>query len=698
MPKTYKIHIWKNAPFLRLLLPVIAGIILQYYFLFSLSTIVATSICLVVLFILFRFLPIAYRFKWSSVQGIIINVLMVLAGTFITWHIDVRNSSAWYGHRYDSASYILAVINEPPLEKAKSYKATASMVAIIKSDTTFNTAGNILLYFSNDSTQKIPAYGDEIIIHKTLQSIANSGNPGAFDYKRYSAFHGIYHQAFVKNNEWLLVAHQKPSGYNSFIYSTRNKIRDILYKYIPGDNERSIASALLIGYKVDLDKDLVQAYSNAGVVHLIAISGLHIGIIYFILVWIFSKIPGVKKSKVTRLIFILLCLWFFAFLTGASGSVLRSALMFSFIAAGKSTSKKISIYNSMAASAFILLCYNPYLLWDVGFQLSYCAVLGIVISQPYIYKWFYIKNNFLNAIWKLSSVSLAAQLFTFPICIFYFHQLPSLFLISNLIAIPLTTVALWACLILVAVSPLNMVAITVGKIIFGVIWMINYTVLFINAIPFSLWDRVYLDMGATIILYFIVCSFLFWLIKKNMAAFKFGLVFLFIFSLILTLNKWSVAQQRKIIVYNVPAHRAIDFIKGNNFQFVGDTDLEADGLLKNFHLKPGRISLRLHANAKSIIDLFNKNNFYQFYNKKILLVDSAISYAALAEKIPLDYIIISKNPKLFIPKLAAVFNVGTYIFDASNPAWKIEKWKKDCEELHLRFHSVPEQGAFVTDL
>ncbi|MEO6638127.1 MAG: ComEC/Rec2 family competence protein, partial [Ginsengibacter sp.] len=659
MTKTYKIHVWKNAPFLRMLLPVIAGIILQYYLSFSQGTIVTTGIAAVILFTLFRFLPIAYRFKWRVLQGLIISLLILSTALFLTWRIDLRNRSEWYGHKYDTASYILAVINEPPLQKTKSYKATATAAAIIKNDTAYGTTGNILLYFSNDSSQRIPAYGDEIFIHKALQPIANSGNPGAFDYKRYSAFHGIYQQAFLKNNDWLLAGHKNPNWYNTFIFSTRNKIRDILYKYIPGDNERSIASALLIGYKVDLDKDLVQAYSNAGVVHLIAISGLHMGIIYLILVLIFSKIPGVKKSKAARLIFILLGLWFFAFLTGASGSVLRSALMFSFIAAGKSRNKKISIYNSMAASAFILLCYNPHLLWDVGFQLSYSAVLGIVISQGYIYKWFYIKNKLLNAIWKLSSVSLAAQLFTFPICIYYFHQLPLLFLIANLIAIPLTTAALWGCLILVAVSSLNVVAIIVGKVIFGIIWMINQTVLFINAIPFSLWDRIYLDVAATIILYFVVSSLLYWLVRKNMLAFKFSLGFLFIFCCMLSFSKWSIAQQKKMIVYNVPSHRAIDFIKGNSYQFVGDMDLVADGLLKNFHLKPGRISLSVNANKKLGIDLFNENNFYQFYNKKILLVDSAISYAALTEKIPLDYIVISKNPKLFISNLAQAFSVGT---------------------------------------
>ncbi len=698
MTKTYKIYFWKTAPFLRLLLPVIAGIMLQYYFLFSLNEISISAISLLSLFILFTLLPLAYRFKLISLQGIVITLFMITTGALITWHHNVRNNNLWYGKYYDTASYVLAVVNEPPVEKAKSIKATASVAAIIKNNTADATMGNILLYFAKDSGKKTPAYGDKILIKKALQPITNSGNPGAFDYKRYAAFHGIYHQAFVKNNDWLIVGREEPNWYNSFIYFMRDKIRDILYKYIPGENERSVASALLIGYKVDLDKDLVQAYSNAGVVHLIAISGLHMGIIYFILSWIFSRIPVVKRSKISRLILTLLCLWFFALLTGASGSVLRSAIMFTFIAVGMFVNRRASIYNSMAASALILLCYNPYLLWDVGFQLSYFAVLGIVIAQPYIVKWFYIKNKFLKAIWQLSSVSLAAQLFTFPICIYYFHQLPLLFLISNLIAIPLTTVALWTCLILVAVSPLNMIATFTGKIIFCVIWMINHTVFCINAIPFSLWDGIFLSVIGTIILYAIVCSFLYWLLRKDKLAFKFGLTLLLVFSILLVFNKWTVAQQKKMIVYNVPSHRAIDFIQGNKFQFIGDSDLAIDGLLKNFHLKPGRISMRLNQNADSINELFNKNSFYQFYNKKILVIDTAISYQPSAEKISIDYIIISKNPKLYIPKLAAVFNAGTYIFDSSNPLWKIEKWKKDCEELHLRFHSVPEQDAFVTDL
>ncbi|MEO6289205.1 MAG: ComEC/Rec2 family competence protein [Ginsengibacter sp.] len=698
MTKTYKIHIWKKVPFLRLLLPVIIGIILQYYFTFSLKGIITTAGFLVISLVLFTFLPLVYRFKLMGIQGILITLLIICTGIFFTWQKNIRNHNNWYGKYYDSSSLIVAIVKEPPVEKAKSYKALVSVESVIKNDSMLPATGNILLYFGKDSGKATPAYGDKIIISKALQPIKNSGNPGAFDYARYSAFHQLFHQAYVKNNDWVFAGNKQSKGYDAFIFGLRNKIRKIIYKYIPGNEEKAIALALLIGYKIDLDKDLVQAYSNAGVVHLIAISGLHMGIIYSILFWLFAKIPVVKKSKMARLVLILFCLWFFALLTGASGSVLRSAFMFSFISIGLNINKKTSVYNSMAASAFLLLCYNPFLLWDVGFQLSYLAVLGIVIAQPFISKWFYFKNKLLRATWQLSSVSLAAQLFTFPVCIYYFHQLPLLFLFSNLIAIPLTTIALWMCILLIILSPVPLLATLTGKIIFCAIWLINHVVFFINAVPFSLWDNISLNVPETITLYGAVCCFLFWLIKKQKVAFKVALACYLIFACMIVFNKWQAFNQKKIIVYNIPSHKAIDFVSGNNYKFSGDSALAIDGVLKNFHLKPGRISL-LIKHASGITDqLYQNNNFYKFYNKRILVIDSAVSYILPARKMTVDYIIISGNPKLFIPNLAAVFNAGIFIFDASNPMWKIDKWKKDCEELHLRFHSVPEQGAFVTDI
>ncbi|MEO8415128.1 MAG: ComEC/Rec2 family competence protein [Ginsengibacter sp.] len=698
MAKVYKIFIWKKAPFLRLLLPVIAGIIVEFYVKFKISSIIIAGATTASAYVIFRFLPFAYRFIARAVNGIIITIFMIIAGLFLTWNKDIRNHYDWYGNRYDTSSYILATVLEPPVEKNKSYKALVKVEAIIKKDSAYSATGNLLVYFARDSAMNTIQYGTRIIIKKDLQEIKNSGNPAGFDYVRYCSFQQIFHQCYLKQNEWALLQGPRTNFYKRSIFKTRQFVINVLNQYIEGNDESALAKALLIGYKIDLDKDLVQAYSNAGVVHLIAISGLHLALIYAILLWITGKIPFLKRSKLLRLVVILFCLWFFALLTGASASVLRSAVMFSFIATGLTFKKNSSIYNSLAMSAFILLCYDPFMLWDVGFQLSYLAVLGIVISQRYIYNWFYFSNKLLDKTWKLASVSLAAQVFTLPICLYYFHQFPLLFLLSNMIAIPLSTIVLWGCLLLVLISPLRFVAIYLGKIISVSIWLLNHTVLMINKLPFSVWDGISLSVTGTILLYAVFTGILYWLIKKNITAFKFGICAMFIFIGLTAFKKWGFSQQKKIIVYNIPAHKAIDFASGHEYHFIGDSDLAAEGLLQNFHLKPGRISLMLRPARLIGRQLYQHNNFYQFYGKRILLIDSAITYEQPASKVDVDYILVSKNPKLFIPNLAKVFNCSLYIFDASNPMWKIDKWKKDCEELHLRFHSVPEQGAFVTDL
>ena len=385
-------------------------------------------------------------------------------------------------------------------------------------------------------------------------------------------------------------------------------------------------------------------------------------------------------------------------LTGASVSVLRAAVMFSFIALGNTFNKNSSIYNSLAASALLLLCFDPLLLWDVGFQLSYSAVLGIVITQRYIFDWFYFQNRLARKIWQVISVSIAAQVFTLPICIFYFHQVPLLFLISNLIAIPLASVVLWSCIILIFVSPIPVVAFFAGKIIWALIWLLNHAVLFINNLPFSLWDGISISFFETLLLYTIIISMLYWLTKKNKFAFKAGIAGIAIFTGIFALKDWQFSGQKKFIVYDIPANKAIDFIQGNNYQFIGDSDLTKDGMLQNFHLKPACISYMINRNAPDKLELFQKNNFYQFHDKRIVMIDTGIVYKPMTKKINVNYIVISKNPKLYINQLAEVFNCNMYIFDSSNPMWKIDKWKKDCEELHLPFHSVPEQGAFITDL
>jgi competence protein ComEC len=699
MQRPYSIPIWKKAPFIRLLLPLMAGIVLQWYLQVSLPVIVAALIVLSIAYILFLLFPIALRFKMQALQGIAIQLIIVALGAWLTWQQDVRHHADWYGNYYKDGSYLVLRIDEPLIEKNKSFKADGYVETLVQDGKTFAVAGKLLLYFSKDSIQPNLKYGDKIIIHKNLQAIKNSGNPGAFNYQRYAAFQGIFHNVFLKKQDWVALNQNSKNGFKQFIFFARAYVLSILQKNVSsGKDELGIAEALLIGYTNDLDKDLVQAYSNTGVVHIIAISGMHLALIYVLLVWLFAKIPVVNKSKWLQLVLILACLWVFSILTGASPSILRAAVMFSFIAVGKNIFKQASIYNSLAASAFVLLCYNPYYLWAVGFQLSYLAVLSIIIFQKPIYHCIYIKNKWVDKAWQLMAVSIAAQLLTFPVCIYYFHQFPNLFLISNMIAVPLSGFILYAEIGLIAFSWVPFVGVYAGKLVAASVWLMNKIILWINELSFAVWDKIPATVLSTWLMYSVVAGFGAWLILKQKKYFKMALAMLLLFVLQSAYNNWQTGKQQKIIVYNVPQHKAIDFVNGSRYQFVGDSILLEEGLLQNFHLKPGRIAEQLDVKSDSLTGVFNEGMFYEYNHKKIMLADKPINFPTSVQKIELDLIILSKNPKIQIATLLKTFDCKQFVFDASNPAWKIEKWKQECESLHLTYYSIPDKGAFIYNI
>lgn len=700
MPLHYTIPVYKTAPVIRLLVPFIAGILLQWYFKIELLFIAVTLFSFLASYLLFYLLPLSLRFKMQSVQGLLLNAVLLAGSLLVTWNKDVRHTENWYGHFYNDSVYLIVQINEPPVEKTKSFKAEAVVESVVAHDTAFSSTGKLLLYFSKDSFGTQLQYGDRILIRKKLQTIKNSGNPGAFNYRQYAAFQQTFHNAFLKHQDWLLLKERKVNGFKQFILAAREKILATLRKNIAGEkDELGIAEALLIGYTNDLDKDLVQAYSNTGVVHIIAISGMHLGLIYVLLVWVFARVPGIKKSRLIQALLILSCLWLFSLLTGASASVIRSAVMFTFITLGKTVlQKQTSIFSSLAVSAFVMLCYNPYYLWDVGFQLSYLAVTGIVIFQQPIYNWFYIKNKWADKIWQLTAVSLAAQILTFPVCIYYFHQFPNLFLITNVIAVPLSTIILFAAIALVALAWFPFAGEYIGTITGWLVWLMNKIILWINDFWFAVWDGIPATILSTLLLYATVTGMCAWLLQKNKAVLRFSLLALLAFVITHACKSWQVKNQQKIIVYNIPKQQAVDFVSGNKYLFEGDSVLQQKGLLHNFHLKPGRIALQLNKPVDSLNNCISAPPFYQFGNKTVLIINKPLVFEVPLQKINVDIIIISKNPKLYIPQLAQVFNCSQYVADASNSLWKIDKWKQDCDQLNLRFHSIPEQGAYVLDL
>lgn len=700
----YSIPFWKKSPFLRLLLPLIAGIILQWHGQFPLWYWWIVLSFGLIGFLAFFFIPYFKRYKLIFLSGAFATILFLSLGALLTWQRDIRHYENWFGNNYHANEGLIVTMDEPLVEKNKSYKANATVNFIIKDEKKIPVKGKIILYFKKeisgeqaDSLLNQLNYGSQIIFNKPIQEIKNSGNPGGFDYKRYALFQGITHQVFLKPGEFELLKTKNETWLNTFLFSVRDKVIHIIRNFIPGEKEQGLAEALLIGYKDDLDQNLVQSYTNTGVVHIIAISGMHLALIYWLLSLLLKPLQRKKNIRWLGPLLIIAGLWFFSLLAGAQASVVRSAVMFTAIVIGESLSRKTSIYNTLAASAFILLCYNPYWLWDVGFQLSYAAVLSIVIFMRPIYNWFYIRNKVLDFIWKLNAVSIAAQVLTVPLSIFHFHQFPNYFLLTNFIAVPLSSIILLGEILLCAVFFIPFAAILVGEVLSSLIGIMNSYIQSIEQLPFSLWDGLQINIVQTILLYGIAAGAGFWLLEKNKMGFKIALFSLAGFLFIRAYSFMEANRRQKIIVYNVPQRQAIDIIQGRNYVFKGDSDLLTDDFLRNFHLKPSRISNRVPVASESN-EMEGENKYFVYGAKKIMFISKSVYFAITGNKQPVDLMVISKSPKINITNLANSFEIKQMLFDGSVPAWKIKIWKKDCDSLHIPVHDVNEKGAFVMNI
>lgn len=678
----------------------IAGIIAQYRFGFhySLSIIIVGSA--LIASVLFSMVPDYYRHRYSFINGVIASIIFFSFGCTLTWQKDIRNDNTWIGHIYTEQDAIIATLDEPPVLKTRSLKSEAIVQYLVQNGQTVPVKGKIIIYFEKDvladSTEKT-SYGSQVLFKKKLQEIKNSGNPGGFDYKRYCLFHGITHQVFLKKGEFEILPGKKENGLKKFLYSCREWVLGILQKNISSRKELGLAEALLIGYKGDLDQALVQSYTNTGVVHIIAISGLHLGLIYWLLILLFKPLQKNKKLKWLPPLLIISGLWLFTLLAGAQPSVLRSAIMFTCMVVAQAVSRKSSIYNTMAVSAFVLLCINPFWLWDVGFQLSFAAVLSIVIFMQPIYNWFYCKNKILDFIWKMNAVTLAAQILTAPLSIYHFHQFPTWFLLTNFIAVPLSSIILLGEIFLCFISFIPTISVFTGKILGWLIQFMNSYIEKVETLPLSLWDGLQVNIAQVIYLFVFIAGMAWWSFERYKPGLKIALVSLLFFT---AYRSWSFIQadaQQKIIVYNVPQKKAIDIIHGRETVFIGDSSLLVNDFARNFHLKPARVLYRTIVRDKPE-NLWINDNYITCNNKHILLLDERITYIPGLKKEVIDLLVISGKPKLNIPQLSGSLEIKQIVFDGSVPSWKADGWKKECDSLRIPWYDVTKAGAFEMGL
>ena len=475
------------------------------------------------------------------------------------------------------------------------------------------------------------------------------------------------------------------------VYQCRQYIVQLLKKYIIGAREQGLAEALLIGYKDDLDKDLVRSYSDTGVVHIIAISGMHLALIYGMLLWLTGKMGRYKKLQLLRLLLVLSGLWLFTLMAGAQASVVRSAVMFTCIALSGWLERKTSIYNTLALSAFLLLCFRPCWLWDAGFQLSYAAVISIVLLYRPIYGWLFFTNKMVDAVWKTAAISMAAQIFTTPFSLYYFHQFPLLFVFTNLAAVPLSSVVLFALILLCLLAFIPLLASPLGSLVSFLIICMNSCIEIIREVPFSLLTGISISAVQASLLLVMAAATCSMAVNKKASGKIVWLVALGGFTGLHSMSLYHASMQQQLVVYNIPGRKAIHFINGRAALLLTDT-MEKNDQPYLFSIAPSNIVY--HIRKERICRTGNAD--LDFAGRKIVLISHPILLGRSKKNI--DLLIVSGQKKVDPNYVLEHLHPGLVIVDASVPDWRRKEWSEACREKNFRYYCTADEGGFVMNL
>jgi competence protein ComEC len=454
-------------------------------------------------------------------------------------HQDKPIKESDYDPKRNKNYLFIQVINDP-VQRKTSIKCLAKINWLVKDQSCYYQNEKVLIYFKNDQLSRQLTCNSLIITDKILQPIENF-KAFDFDYKKLCRLRHLYSQLRLKENEYLIVSHVENKSVLTVLDLFRKKILRIIKQYVPSKSENSLLEALMVGFTDDLDPVLLKTYADTGVIHIIAISGLHLALIcQFLQIILLNKAQN-KSGRWIKLFVMISCLWSYSLLSGASPSVIRAAGMFSLALFAKNIIREVTLYNLLAASAFLLLCYDPFWLFDTGFQLSYAAVLSLGLFSKPIRNLLSLQNKMLAALWNAISVSIAAQILTTPISIFYFHRFPTYFLIANLLAVPLSSLVLAGGILLCVSSPIHPLAQFLGWILGILVKSLNGFIDHLSGLPGAVVANLTLSLPGIIVLYAVIFCF-FHFLKHNEKSWMFtGLGTLAVFLFIRTINRLTLS-------------------------------------------------------------------------------------------------------------------------------------------------------------
>ena len=615
-------------------------------------------------------------------NSIFFGVLMTLT----TLSIGLLSYTIWQPKNWGD-HYSHYTINEGNTLKLKIREVLKSnafshrYLALIKETNGHKTSGKIIFTIPIDTTKDALLVDNELLMYGILNEIKAPLNPHQFDYRKYLNNLGISHQLKGTNDAYFLSKRYAPTLYG-FAASARNELIKKLEESDFGTDELSIIQALLLGQRNSISAETYDNYKDAGAVHILAVSGLHIGILLLLLQFLLSPCERLPKGKTIKLVIIVVLLWCFALLAGLSASVVRAVTMFSFVAYALYLNRPSNTFNILALSMFfILLLFNPMLLFQVGFQMSYAAVFAIVWVYPMLQRFWYPKNKIIRKIWQLLSVSIAAQLGVLPISLFYFHQFPGLFFISNLLVVPFLGILLAGGILVLVLGFLNALPNFLVDWYGKMIGMMNTVIEWVAQQEVFIFKNISFDGVQLVLAYGIIITLLIALMKPS---FKKVLTFLIVvigFQLWVFYLAVGIAKKERLLVLHQTKNAILLHQKGNQLTIHSTKPDKADRLLEDFVIGE-RIEKSTYKKLK---------NNYQFNSKQLIIIDSTGVYPS--DKKP-EYLLLTQSPRLHLERLLDSIQPKNILADGSNYSSAIERWRRTCSKRKLPFYYTGEKGAY----
>ncbi len=685
---------------IRLLLPFAAGILLSFtasdaFDLRRFGPLIAV-LALLSTFLALR--PVAHRRRW--LPGFFISLTLLTTGYALGCLQDERNWRDHFHHIAETeaalAGRVLAVS-----ERGERTRVHLAVYAGARRPEAWRARrGYLVAYLAQGDRPHRLLAGDSVLIYAQVRLAEPPLNPKSFDYARYLHLHNRHYTAFVGAGRWRILGRRRATDLRHFTGRLRERGLRVLRRALPDEEAFAVGSALTLGYKEELSDQLRDAYSRTGAMHVLAVSGLHVGMICLAGNLLLGLLP-VRRWwwRPAKSALLLVLVWLFALVTGASSSVLRAAAMFSIVIGGGLFRRDANIYNTLAASACLLLVLDPYRLLDVGFQLSYLAVLGIVYFQPRIYRRWYLPHRVGRYLWNLTSVALAAQISTLLISLYYFHQFPAYFWLSGLLVVPGAAVILGLALLLFATAALPVVGAWVGALLNGVIQLMNGAIFRIEQLPGAYWQGIWISGSAVLGLYALLL-----LIVAALETRRFRwLLAALTLALLLTgshaYTLWRAHRQQTLVVYAHRRHTVIDLFSGRQVIGLQDAPLtEKERAFTNqayrWFRRPRIVEQHLLTDTvPGTAGLCYQDNQLAVGGRRLYLADGP-----LPPDLAADLLLIRGDPSHSLPRLLNGNCPEQVLWDSSNRPFRSRRWAEQCRTLGLDCYDISARGAFILDL